>query len=179
MTADNGARTAPERTGDSHQLRDPAYLVDPAAVSYWALKSLIGGLIGWAFVFGIYSFAIPDSWRVWAGPLAIAFVVWDVVELAVVPQLRYRVHRWEVTSSAIYTRSGWLSLEQRIAPLSRVQTVDSERGPLMRMFKLASITVTTASAAGPLTIECLNTDVADRVVADLTEITSRSEGDAT
>lgn len=160
-------------------MREPAFLVDPAAVRYWALKSLVGGLIEWVILFGLYSFVIPDSWRWWAGPLAIAVLIWTIIDLAVVPQLRYRVHRWEVTSSAIYTRSGWLSLEQRIAPLSRVQTVDSERGPLMRMFKLASITVTTASAAGPLTIECLNADVADRVVADLTAITSRSEGDAT
>lgn len=179
MTEDIGVATTETRNEGSAQLRDPAYLVDPAAIRYWAVKSLVSGLISWVVIFVVYSFVIPDSWRVWAAPLAIAFVVWDVVELAVVPRWRYQVHRWEVTSSAIYTRSGWFNREQRIAPLSRVQTVDSERGPLMRMFKLASITVTTASAAGPLTISCLNTDVADRVVADLTAITSRSEGDAT
>ena len=67
----------------------------------------------------------------------------------VMPSLRYRIHRWEVTSDAIFTRSGWLSREQRIAPLNRVQTVDSHQGALMRLFGLSSITVTTASAAGP------------------------------
>jgi membrane protein YdbS with pleckstrin-like domain len=93
--------------------------------------------------------------------------------------VRYAVHRWEVTQTAVFTRSGWLSREQRIAPLSRVQTVDSQRSALQRAFKLASITVTTASAAGPITIDCLDSDVADRVVTELTEITGRIEGDAT
>jgi len=95
------------------------------------------------------------------------------------PQLRYRIHRWEVTPTAIYTRSGWLSIDSRVAPLSRVQTVDSTQGALMRVFKLASLTVTTASAAGPITIDCLDREVARRLVHELTEITGASEGDAT
>ncbi|MGB7447829.1 MAG: PH domain-containing protein [Ornithinimicrobium sp.] len=161
------------------RLREPAHYVAPEAVRYWALKSLVGAVIQWFVVTALYVFAVPDDWKVWAGPVAVALVAISIVELAVVPQWRYRVYRWEVTDTAIYTRSGWFTREQRIAPLSRVQTVDSERGPLMRLFRLSSITVTTASAAGPITIDCLNSDVAARVVADLTEITARTEGDAT
>jgi len=95
------------------------------------------------------------------------------------PRWRYRVHRWEVTDTAVYTQSGWLTQERRIAPISRVQTVDIERGPLEQLFRLANVTVTTASAAGPLRIQGLDGTVADGLVAQLTEVTSRSEGDAT
>jgi membrane protein YdbS with pleckstrin-like domain len=161
------------------RLREPAHHVAPEAVSYWAVRSLTGALIQWVVITGVYVFVLPEDWKLWAGPVAVLLVAISIVELAVVPRWRYRVHRWEVTDTAIYTRSGWLTREQRIAPLSRVQTVDSERGPLMRFFRLSSITVTTASAAGPITIDCLNDDVAARVVADLTEITARTEGDAT
>lgn len=160
-------------------LRDPAYFAAPNAVRYWAVRELISGLIEWLVLAGLYTFAIPDSWKFWAAPLAIVLLSFNLIGVTIIPMWRYRVHRWEVTSTAVYTRSGWLSREQRIAPLSRVQTVDSTRGPLMRIFRLASITVTTASAAGPITIDCLDTDVAERVVAELTEITSRTEGDAT
>ena len=79
----------------------------------------------------------------------------------------------------MFTRSGWLSRDQRIAPLNRVQTVDSHQGAIMRLFGLSSITVTTASAAGPISIDCLDQEVARRVVAELTEITAAAEGDAT
>ena len=101
------------------------------------------------------------------------------VHLTVMPRWRYRVHRWEVTDNAVYTQSGWLSQERRIAPISRVQTVDTERGPLEQLFRLANVTVTTASAAGPLRIHGLDRTIADGLVAHLTEVTSRSEGDAT
>ncbi|MGB5953670.1 MAG: PH domain-containing protein [Ornithinimicrobium sp.] len=164
---------------EPHTLRDPAYFASPNAVRYWVLSAMVGSVIWCALLIGAYYLFVPDSWKVWAGPVLVFLVAISVVQVLVVPQWRYRVHRWEITSTAVYTRSGWLSVEQRIAPLSRVQTVDSERGPLMRLFNLASITVTTASAAGPITIACLSTQMADRMVAELTAITSATEGDAT
>jgi uncharacterized protein len=166
-------------TTETLTLREPAHLVSPQAKRYWALGDLVSGVVEWAVIFAVYSFLVPESWTWWAGPLAVALVVLRIVHMVVMPQWRYRVHRWEVTPTAIYTRSGWLSREQRIAPLSRVQTVDSQRGAVMRLFGLSSITVTTASAAGPITIDCLDREVADRVVAELTEITGRTQGDAT
>lgn len=166
-------------TTETVTLREPAHLVSPQAIRYWALGGLVSGVVEWVVLFVAYSFLVPDSWQSWAGPLVAALVVLRIVHLVVMPHWRYRVHRWEVTPTAIYTRSGWLSREQRIAPLSRVQTVDSHRGAVMRIFGLSSITVTTASAAGPITIDCLDQDVAERVVAELTEITGRTQGDAT
>jgi len=97
----------------------------------------------------------------------------------VMPQWRYRVHRWEATDTAVYTQTGWLSQERRIAPISRVQTVDTYRGPLDRMFGLANVTVTTASSAGAVRIVALDSDVADRVVARLTDIAAIGGEDAT
>jgi len=97
----------------------------------------------------------------------------------VMPQWRYRVHRWEATETAVYTQTGWLSQERRIAPISRVQTVDSERGPIEQLFKLANVTVTTASAAGPIKIDGLAAADADRLVADLTARVGQTTGDAT
>lgn len=72
-----------------------------------------------------------------------------------------------------------ITVEQRIAPISRVQTVDTERGALSRLFGLSTVTVTTASAKGELRIEGLDRDVAARIVHDLTVVTAASEGDAT
>ncbi len=96
-----------------------------------------------------------------------------------VPAWRYRVHRWEISDTAVYTRTGWFTQERRIAPISRVQTVDTERGPIDRMLGLATVTVTTASSAGAVKISALDQEVADRTVAQLTEIAGTNVGDAT
>ncbi|UMG93246.1 PH domain-containing protein [Nocardioides sp. TF02-7] len=96
-----------------------------------------------------------------------------------VPQWRYLVHRWEVTDSAVYTQRGWWARERRIAPMSRVQTVDFSQGVLARLFGLAAVTVTTASAAGALRIDGLDRAVALRLVDELTLKADLVEGDAT
>ncbi len=159
------------------QLRDPAHLVSPRAIAYWTVRVvplwivlLAGELIWW--------WSARDH-RALRGTLLAVTVLLAAVDLIVMPRWRYRVHRWEVTSTAVYTQSGWLVQERRIAPLSRVQTVDTERGPLEQLFRLANVTVTTASAAGPLRIHGLDRAVAEALVAELTEVTSRSLGDAT
>ena len=74
---------------------------------------------------------------------------------------------------------GWLVQERRIAPISRVQTVDTYRGPLDRLFGLANVTVTTASSAGAVHIAALDVAVADHMVAQLTDIAAIGAEDAT
>jgi len=123
-----------------------------------------------------------------AGPMGVLDVPWWLVALAgallaayvvVVPQWRYAVHRWEVTDTAVYTQTGWWTRERRIAPMSRIQTVDHVEGAISRLFGLATVTVTTASAAGALAIVGLDKDVARRLVDELTVKADAVEGDAT
>ena len=161
-------------------LREPAHRVSPRAVRYWTVNTLIGSLVGWAVMFAVGWFLPEGRW--WATSLLWIFVVvmaTNVVEVVLEPVIRYRRTRWEVSDGKVFVQTGWLSRDQRIAPLSRVQTVDTHRGPLQRLFRLADVTVTTASAAGPITLTCLDTDVADRVTAELARITGQARGDAT
>lgn len=167
--------------GDGMQqlgLREPAHQVSPRAIRYWVVNELIGGVITWAVLFAIYWF-VPDSWQRWLGPIFILIMALSIVGVTLEPIIRYRRTRWEVTGERVFSQTGWLSRDQRIAPLSRVQTVDTHRGAIMRLYGLADVTVTTASAAGPITLTCLDTDLADRVTADLARITGQTTGDAT
>ena len=157
-------------------LREPAHQVSPRAVGYWRLGA--GLLLAfWIVLALVWVVALPHPW--WSVVIVVLVLGAATAYVVVMPALRFRIHRWEVTPLAVFTRSGWLSREQRIAPLNRVQTVDAHQGALMRLFRLSTITVTTASAAGPIRIDCLDEDVAARVVAELTEITAAAEGDAT
>ena len=162
-------------------LREPAHQVSPRAVGYWRIAAIIPSAVVAVLLVGGYAawWATEGAPPWWALLLAGLVLVVLVVYPVVMPPVRYRVHRWEVTDTAIHTRAGWISRETRIAPLSRVQTVDSRQGALMRLFRLASLTVTTASAAGPITVVGLDQDLARRVVAELTEITGRGQDDAT
>jgi hypothetical protein len=117
-------------------------------------------------------FDVP--WWAWA-----LYAAAGLAYVAVVPGWRYLVHRWEVTETAVYTQTGWWTRERRIAPMSRIQTVDHVEGAISRLFGLATVTVTTASAAGALAIAGLDRDVARRLVDDLTVKADAVAGDAT
>ena len=159
------------------KLVEPANPPSRKAPLVWAL----GAAIPWlALAVGQAVWFAVDGGKPWVhGLVAALTVVGIVVFVLVVPVWRYRVHRWDIDPQAVYTRTGWLVQERRIAPISRVQTVDTHRGPLDRIFGLANVTVTTASSAGAVRIVALDSDVADGVVARLTDIAAIGAEDAT
>jgi membrane protein YdbS with pleckstrin-like domain len=63
--------------------------------------------------------------------------------------------------------------------MSRIQTVDTVRGPLEQLYRLATVTVTTASAKGEVRIEGLDHEAAAELADRLTRITQATPGDAT
>ena len=65
-------------------------------------------------------------------------------------------------------------------PLSCLSwAVDSRRGFLHRIYGLTTVTVTTASSAGALSIHALDDAVARDVIAALTAVAQQTPGDAT
>jgi uncharacterized protein len=159
------------------ELRRPAHRVSSRARVYWTVRALPLWI-----VVGLVEFAILAGSDASAGVVTLVVAVTVVIggaHLVVMPQWRFRVHRWEVTDTAVYTQSGWLDQERRIAPIARVQTVDTQRGPLEQLFRLANVTVTTASAKGPIKIHALDLRVADHIVAWVTERAQAGGGDGT
>lgn len=158
-------------------VRRPAHRVSPKARWVW----LISSAIGWLFLLvplGLAAALIPEApTALRAGTIALAVAA--IAFCLVMPHWRYRVHRWEVTEGAVYTRTGWLTQTSRVAPISRVQTVDSHFGPLERAFGLGTMKVTTASAHGAVEVAGLPRHQVEELVARLTTVTSRDSGDAT
>jgi membrane protein YdbS with pleckstrin-like domain len=156
---------------------DPAHLPSRRAPLRWA----VGGIFPWLLLAaGQVAWCEFDKRMPWLHiSIAVVTVLGAIIATAVVPVWRYRVHRWELGPEAVYTRTGWLVQERRIAPISRVQTVDTYRGPVDRLFGLANVTVTTASSAGAVRIVALDVDVADHLVAQLTDIAAIGAEDAT
>ena len=155
-------------------LRPPSNRVDPRCRRWWTAQAalvVVGLLIALSVV------------PLFLGPLLLlAPAVWLVIGAAaivVVPRVRWSIHRWEETDTAIYSRSGLFWEEWRAAPLSRVQTVDKTRGPLERLFGLATVVVTTASSKGAVRIRSLDAQVAEQMARRLTVTAEGDQRDAT
>ncbi|MEE1737400.1 PH domain-containing protein [Streptomyces sp. BE147] len=159
------------------RLRPPVNTLDGRAVGWWRAQWVLLTALP-VVVLGVLGLLIEPA-RFWlllpAGVLAVTGAACAVL----LPLWWFRTHRWEVTEDAVYVRTGVLRQEWRIAPMSRIQTVDTVRGPLEQLYRLATVTVTTASAKGAVKIEGLDHEVAAELAERLTRITRDTPGDAT
>ncbi|RKS07861.1 hypothetical protein DFP74_3547 [Nocardiopsis sp. Huas11] len=168
------------------ELRPPLRRVSPRAVGVWTLRLLLGSVfnlllfsaaawavsaLGWAWV--------PDWAREHAWKVPLVYGVYALLQVAIVPSWRYRVHRWEVADDVIYTREGWISRTWQLVPVNRLQTVDHTQGWLERLFGVATLKVQTASYAGSSGIEGLDEEEA-RVLSERLAVRAGAlRGDAT
>ncbi|MEV1241299.1 PH domain-containing protein [Nonomuraea sp. NPDC049750] len=158
-------------------LRPPRNQADRRAISWWTVQAMILAVpVAAAAVAAYWLFTDRSGWL---GIVTAVFAAGCLLLAVAAPRAYYRVERWEVTGEAVYTRKGWLTHTWRVAPMSRIQTVDTARGPVQRLFGLADVTVTTGSAAGAIKIEALDHELAAELARRLTAITQATPGDAT
>lgn len=148
------------------------------AVRYWTARAAVG----WLFLTAgqVLWLVLGDGDALTAHFIGLAVtVVLAAAHLAVMPRWRFAVHRWETTAEVVYAQSGWVDRERRLAPMSRIQTVDTQQGLFERAFRLTNVTVTTASARGPIRVHALDDAVAESLVAEITARAGVAGDDAT
>ncbi|MDS1268816.1 PH domain-containing protein [Lipingzhangella sp. LS1_29] len=168
------------------RLRPPRHLVDPRAIYMWTVSGLAGAVVKILFGVAVAStvavarFGWVPVWvldNVWW--LFAAYATYALVRAVVIPQWRYRVHRWEVSDDLVYTRTGWLNMNWQLVPISRVQTVDHTRTWLERLFGLATVQIQTASHAGSSEITGLEEQLAGQIAEDIAGRAGELRDDAT
>lgn len=171
------SRTSTSPSLPAVTVRQPHQRIERRAIWWWMLKALLGpGILLAALIVAAVIWHPARPWLV--GP-TIAVGALLLAKIAVEPWLRYRVHRWEIGEHATYAVTGWFVREWRVAPTSRIQTVDAVRGPLEQMLGLSTLRVTTASSAGDITIAGLDRTTADAAVEQLAAVAEVTPGDAT
>lgn len=139
----------------------PSNKLNKKVVSVWR----IGGLIT-TFVIALILAAgvIPlslymENWMPWL-PIGIAIaVLWLIVDVLIVPTVRYNRWRYDVTEDEVDIYYGIIVRKRIIIPLVRVQFTDTKQGPIKKAFGLAEVTVNTAG--GEKTIPGLLDEDAD------------------
>ncbi|MET7937522.1 PH domain-containing protein [Streptomyces sp. NPDC005322] len=164
------------------ELRPPRHRVDPRARRWWTVQAMVvfsGPALLIAIALLVLSLLFFPGALPWLGPLLLVTLVLPALGyLWCMPRWRYAVHAWELGERAVYAAGGWFWRTRRIAPLSRVQTVDTARGPIQRAFGLATVTVTTASTAGDIRIAGLSDADAEELSRRIGEAAQLVPGDA-
>lgn len=104
----------------------------------------------------------------WIALLVLAAVVGLLVlTVVILPRLRYRRWRWQLTDLAVELRHGVLVHQQETVPYFRIQQIDINAGPVDRLLELASLRVQTASASGSALLPGIAAEEAPVVRAEL------------
>ncbi|MBQ9022074.1 MAG: PH domain-containing protein [Eggerthellaceae bacterium] len=128
----------------------PANQLDPRVKSVWRFNDAIWicivmlPLIACAFVMTFF----PESLGIGRLLLIVLLVLWVVllvIWLVVLPPIRYARWRYEITPEYLDIAKGIFWRKRYIIPFIRVQNTDTRQGPILRMFGLASVTVSTAA----------------------------------
>lgn len=173
---------APVSSTEPDTLREPTRLVSPKALRLWRTSALVIAIPLWLLgvvALVLAAVGVVDRWGWLLGVAGVLLLLGPLPWITVIPRVRFAVHRWEITDLALYVRHGWLVRTDEIVPLSRIQTVDSAQGPLMRLYGLRTVTVKTASAAGTVQVAFLDAETAHATVATLVAVSAATAEDAT
>ncbi|MBO9534015.1 MAG: PH domain-containing protein [Solirubrobacteraceae bacterium] len=94
-----------------------------------------------------------------------------IIDIAVVQPGRRRIWWYAIGEDQIDLQHGWIFVTRTVIPMTRVQHVEVQRGPVSSSFRLAELEIHTA--AGSVKIPALDADEADRIrqqIADLARI---------
>lgn len=143
----------------------PANHLDPKIKNVWRISDGVSISLTFALLaipVSMCASFIAGSWArlVMAIYLAV-YLVFMVIWIFVLPPIRYARWRYELTPEYLDIACGILWRRRTIVPFVRVQNTDTRQGPIMRVFGLASVTVSTA--AGAHEIPGLSVEEAERV----------------
>ena len=147
---------------------EPREWLDPRARTLWRLTAVFEG----ATIVAVALVLAAGLWWLDRHPALVALpvlaaTIFAVVDVIVVPELRWRHWRYEIGSDEVQIQYGWFTVTRTVIPITRIQHVDTRRGPLQRRFGLTTLVLFTAAGASeiPALADPAADAVRDRIAA--------------
>lgn len=91
------------------------------------------------------------------------------------PALRWKRWRYEVRENEIELKNGLFVIKRTLVPMIRVQHVDTRQGPILRKYRLATVTISTAATVHE--IPALDVDEAEELRFFISQLARAAEND--
>ncbi|EIJ79884.1 membrane-flanked domain protein [Bacillus methanolicus PB1] len=127
-------------------ISEPEKRISERALKVWRISGAIQSVFMWMIAVGVTILTIIFHWPIWipAGLIIIAAIS-SYFSVVLFPALRWKRWRYEVRDQEIELQHGVFIIKRTLVPMIRVQHVDTEQGPLLRKYHLATVTVSTAA----------------------------------
>ncbi|QBP40039.1 PH domain-containing protein [Paenisporosarcina antarctica] len=156
--------------------KEPINRISPKGLKVWRLYGVMQSAVVLLIAVGA---GVLNWWL--EGPLWLLVIIitipllYTYVFVYLFPKLRWLRWRYEVREQEIELQYGLFIVKRTLVPMIRVQHVDTQQGPILRRYNLASITISTAATSH--TIPALITSEADELRSRISVLARVAEDD--
>lgn len=124
----------------------PKEKIDPQAATAWRVAGVLYVLffLSLMVVFSIISYYFGPSPRWIAYTIGGLGMVTGIFSVGIIPAIRMRYWCYEIREHEVDIQYGIIVIRRSLVPIARIQHVDTEQGPILRRFNLATLSISTA-----------------------------------
>jgi uncharacterized protein len=156
--------------------KPPIHTISQDAIRAWKITAILYEAIAWGLTLvGFVLYVIIDF------PIWIVFIAFGISAIStyfsvfMLPKLRWKRWRYEVFEQEIYIQHGILVVSRTLIPMIRVQHVETQQGPILKKFGLASVSISTAATTHE--IPALSNEVASDLRDKISTLAKVDEDD--
>lgn len=155
---------------------EPRNRISSKALKVWRVSGVINAVICWVITSAILVVTILFDWPYWAiGTAGLISVAVTYISVFLFPSMKWKRWRYDVREKEIEIQSGLFIIKRTLIPMVRVQHVETNQGPLLRKYQLASVEISTAATTHE--IPALELTEADELRFYISKMASVEEDD--
>ncbi|MEW9503052.1 PH domain-containing protein [Jeotgalibacillus marinus] len=156
--------------------REPSTRISERALTVWKLYGWITAGIISLVAIAVITLSIIFDWSNWFIVAAVVLPIIDIILFVYIfPTLKWKRWRYEVREEEIELQHGIFIVKRTLVPMIRVQHVDTEQGPILRKYRLSTISISTAATVHQ--IPALDLDEADSLRDSISALARVAEDD--
>ncbi|WP_018662622.1 PH domain-containing protein [Heyndrickxia acidiproducens] len=131
-------------------IKEPQQRLSRDAVKVWVIREIIETGTG-LIILGILLYLDHRfAWKAWIGWILYGLLVIDVLAAVwswINSYFLYKNWRYDVSEEFLQLKSGVLNEKHHLVPMTKIQAVATQQGPILKKYGLCSVTVDTMGSS--------------------------------
>ena len=133
------------------EISNPNLRLSKDVVKVWTINEIIGNGIGFLVLGVLFYLDHRFLWWEWVGWLllvatgiSVITAIWDIFFH---PKLKYKHWRYEIDEEYLKLRHGAINEQHQLVPMSKIQSVATKQGPILRRYRLYALSIETMGSS--------------------------------
>ncbi|PFG12429.1 PH domain-containing protein [Bacillus sp. es.036] len=133
------------------EISSPNLTLSKDVVKVWTINEIIGNSIGFLVLGTLFYLDHRFLWWEWVGWLLLAVLVISIItaiwDVFIHPKLKYKHWQYEIDEEYLKLRHGAINETHQLVPMSKIQSVATKQGPILRRYQLYALSIETMGSS--------------------------------